>query len=470
MFSLRKFSSAPTALWIFLLTLVAVSYQFFAVGLGGDSPLYAGVARHMFESGDFWHMYSGLPEFQPFAEHPHLGFWITAVFFKVFGVHDWSYRAVGQIFYFGSLGLTWRIVARNLGRERANVAVLLLWTWPLFSKYFANAYLDAGFIFFSLLAIELCLSGVALAPFLGGIALGVALLYKGTVGMALGPIFLVGLFGRFRMRDFACLVGGALFPPLIYVALLSRAGYPEFITQYLVSVSRRGSAISLRYFFEVRPYISIFEATFGLVVIVPLLALWKRSRLRDLSPFAYAWVGIFAVAYVATGRRGAQYWATLMPCLAWIFAACLPEKADLAWSEKLRGFSFLLALVLIPLSQLWPRPLRWKPDAFMESLRETQLRENNDMVWIDTGEKIVEDFSNTGRLLWYSRIPEARYIQPGDDLPVAEAKAAFVLMRSESNERDLERRNMDLTKFGWCLEFLSDDSRVSHWSACPQTP
>jgi 4-amino-4-deoxy-L-arabinose transferase-like glycosyltransferase len=463
---IRRLASLPTILWILALSVVAVGYQFFLPGLSGDSPLYASVARGMLASGDFFGMRSGLPEFRSFAEHPHLGFWVSALFFRIFGVADWSYRIAGQLFYFGSLVVVWRIVARAYGGERAVFAVLMLWLWPRYAQFFANAYLDAGFIFFALCAYDLWAARGKNSALLTGFALGAALLYKGTVGLALGPIFLFAVLESRRWRETPGLIAGMLVPLVAYLGSLELSGNGDFVGQYLSSVSRRGSALSLDRFFALRTYTSLVGDTLGLVVAVPVAALIAGRATVRLFPFAWVWVAVFFVGYAATGRVGFQYWTTLMPAIAMGLAAMIPDGAWLRRSSQLRGASFLLALALIPLTQAWPRSLRGAPGAFAEHLVALNRESPRDLLFMDRGRPLIEDFSSTGALLWYSGIGEARYVQPGEARPVPSQSSVYVLARGDDSDERLDIRKRALSVMGWCEDFSSENSNLSLWLSC----
>ncbi len=60
-----------------------------------DAGVYASVTKHMLERNDYAGLY-----FQgtDWLDKPHFPFWITAAFFKLFGIHDWSYKLPGILF------------------------------------------------------------------------------------------------------------------------------------------------------------------------------------------------------------------------------------------------------------------------------------------------------------------------------------------------------------------------------------
>jgi 4-amino-4-deoxy-L-arabinose transferase-like glycosyltransferase len=87
------------SIWILTLAMLSVGARNFELGLSMDAPLYATIARNIARHGDWFRLATTIPEFHPFAEHPHLGFWLLALVFKVLPIADWSARVAGHVFY-----------------------------------------------------------------------------------------------------------------------------------------------------------------------------------------------------------------------------------------------------------------------------------------------------------------------------------------------------------------------------------
>ncbi len=73
-------------LWVWILSLaaLAVGARNFEEGMSIDGPLYAAIARNIARSGEWFFLHGGVPDFVPFVEHTHLGFWIQALFLRFF--------------------------------------------------------------------------------------------------------------------------------------------------------------------------------------------------------------------------------------------------------------------------------------------------------------------------------------------------------------------------------------------------
>ncbi len=99
--------------------------QLFGALLEPDAALYATVARHMAESGDFVNLVAYQ---QDWLDKPHLPFWLTALSFKLFGVNEVAYRLPGVAVFFVGVAYTWQLGALLFNRTVARLGVLVLLT------------------------------------------------------------------------------------------------------------------------------------------------------------------------------------------------------------------------------------------------------------------------------------------------------------------------------------------------------
>lgn len=87
-----------------------------------DAAQYAGMARDMAERGDVLKLYFRR---QDYLDKPPLLFWLSAISFKVFGIHDWSYRLPSIVFAFLGLYSTHRFAALYHDAVVARIATLM---------------------------------------------------------------------------------------------------------------------------------------------------------------------------------------------------------------------------------------------------------------------------------------------------------------------------------------------------------
>lgn len=75
----------------FLMFLVFLVYLagIFVTLFENDSAQFATMAMRMFQENDFLNLYKGPEEY---LDKPHMHYWLAAISFKIFGLHDWAYR------------------------------------------------------------------------------------------------------------------------------------------------------------------------------------------------------------------------------------------------------------------------------------------------------------------------------------------------------------------------------------------
>ena len=75
----------------FLLFLIFLAYLvgMFSTLLENDSAQFAVMAMRMFQENDFIHLFKGPHEY---LDKPHMHYWLAALSYKIFGLHDWAYR------------------------------------------------------------------------------------------------------------------------------------------------------------------------------------------------------------------------------------------------------------------------------------------------------------------------------------------------------------------------------------------
>lgn len=80
----------------FLLLLVILVYiaGMFATLFENDSAQFAVMAMRMVQENDFLSLFKGPQEY---LDKPHMHYWLAAISFKVFGIHDWAYRIPGLL-------------------------------------------------------------------------------------------------------------------------------------------------------------------------------------------------------------------------------------------------------------------------------------------------------------------------------------------------------------------------------------
>ena len=109
---------------LFLAILVNFSGLFLVI-IGPDGSLYASIAKKMALNNNFVELFGNGTDW---LDKPHFPFWITALSFKIFGIHYWSYKLPAILFLLMGAAYTWRFAKEQYNSVIANWSVLILLT------------------------------------------------------------------------------------------------------------------------------------------------------------------------------------------------------------------------------------------------------------------------------------------------------------------------------------------------------
>jgi 4-amino-4-deoxy-L-arabinose transferase-like glycosyltransferase len=118
----------PFNKWIYFLTGLAVLVNFsglFIPLMDPDASIYATISKNLVQSGNFIDL---THEGKDWLDKPHFQFWVTAVSFKIFGIHDWSYKLPGILFVMLGAFYTYRFAKKYYDKHVALWAVIFLLT------------------------------------------------------------------------------------------------------------------------------------------------------------------------------------------------------------------------------------------------------------------------------------------------------------------------------------------------------
>lgn len=112
--------------WLYFFIGLAVLINFsglFVPLLDPDAGIYAMITKNMVKSGDYLNL-----RFQDkdWLDKPHFPFWITAAFFKVFGLTTWAYKLPGILFALLGAGYTYLFTKQHYNKTTALWATLML--------------------------------------------------------------------------------------------------------------------------------------------------------------------------------------------------------------------------------------------------------------------------------------------------------------------------------------------------------
>ena len=114
--------------WLYFFIGLAVLVNFsglFVPLMDPDAGVYASVSKNMVLRDNYWELYF---QGNDWLDKPHFPFWITAAFFKLFGIHTWSYKLPGILFVFLGAYYTYRFAKQLYNETIALWAVFILLT------------------------------------------------------------------------------------------------------------------------------------------------------------------------------------------------------------------------------------------------------------------------------------------------------------------------------------------------------
>jgi len=268
-------------------------------------------ALRMLETGDFIVPYYNC-EYR--FEKPPLFYWLTDIFFFLFGVNEFSARLVSGLSATGIAVLTYLIGKEFLGRDVATVGALI-YTTLIHNWVEARAAVPEMLLtFFMTLGIYLFLKGRYV---LGWVSLGFAFLAKGPVGVLL-PVAVYLLWKRnFRFLNIKGIVLFSVIGFSWYAMMIYKFGflyfYKFFLYENILRYTGHKSIHPYPFYYYV-PIISV-SALFFLPKIPVLIKRWDRT----LNPLLF-WFLFVLVFYSVAKNKLHHYVLFLYPPLAMMLA------------------------------------------------------------------------------------------------------------------------------------------------------
>ena len=226
-----------TRYW-FLIFLIAVVYiaGMFSTLFENDSAQFAVMAMRMVQENDFVNLFKGTNEY---LDKPHMHYWLAALSFKIFGLHDWAYRIPGLLATFlgaySCFGLGTLLYNKNVGK----ISALVFLTSQTIVLSVIDVRTDAvltGFTIFGLWHLTAYINKNSLKHIvLGAFGAGVAFSTKGQIALVvLGlPILCHLAYTRkwIRFINWRVCVGVLVFvitiAPILYAYYLQFDLHPE---------------------------------------------------------------------------------------------------------------------------------------------------------------------------------------------------------------------------------------------------
>ncbi|MEL6306211.1 MAG: glycosyltransferase family 39 protein, partial [Bacteroidota bacterium] len=170
----------------FLMALIVIVYilGMFVTLLENDSAQFAVMAMRMVQENDFLNLFKGPEEY---LDKPHMHYWLAALSFKIFGIHDWAYRIPGILSIllgaYSCFGLGKLLYNKDVGRFSA----LIFMTAQTIVLATIDVRTDAVLTGFTILGIWQLVAYIEKGKLgniaLGAFAAGIAFSTKGQIAM-----------------------------------------------------------------------------------------------------------------------------------------------------------------------------------------------------------------------------------------------------------------------------------------------
>jgi 4-amino-4-deoxy-L-arabinose transferase-like glycosyltransferase len=310
------------ALWALVLVVLAAGL-FLPDLMVSDAPQDAVMALRMFRQGDWSHL---VRDGADYLDKPHLLFWSAMAGYRLFGVHDWSYRLLPVLVSLLGAFSAGRLGKRLYGARAGQLAALLFITAQHILLSDHDVRMEAlltGFTAFGLWQlVRWADTGALRSALLGAVGIGLAVGTKGMVAAAVAGLCLaLYLAGRGRLRallSWHVLAGLAAFflalAPVLVAYYLQFDLHPEKVVRGRTGVSGvrfillgqsadrfaggHGTAAGSDYFFFFHtllwaflPWVPLLAGAWG----ARFRALWRgrwaafrgAEQLTFLGPFLY---------------------------------------------------------------------------------------------------------------------------------------------------------------------------------------
>ena len=218
--------------WGGLLALLAVyGIGLFATLMENDSAQFAVMAMRMVQENDWLSLWKGTEEY---LDKPHLHYWLAALSYTLFGLHDWAYRIPALLATLLGAYSTYGLARLLYSQNSARIAALVFLSAQTIVLSVIDVRTDAvltGFTAFALWQLARYLTGGSLwGLLLGALGAGLAFSTKGQIALlVIGLPLLCQLLakgGWKRLADPRLLLALAVFA--LVIAPMLYAYYQQF--------------------------------------------------------------------------------------------------------------------------------------------------------------------------------------------------------------------------------------------------
>jgi len=373
-------STARYWFYIILIVLVYIIGMFVTL-FENDSAQFAVMAMRMVQENDFLSLFKG-PE--AYLDKPHMHYWLAAISYKIFGIHDWAYRIPGILSTllgaYSCYGLGKLLYNKDVGRF-ASLIFMTAQTMVLANIDVRTDAVLTGFTIFSIWQLATYIEKNTLKSIaLGAFGAGMAFSTKGQIALVvIGISILCHLAYTRKWQQLinwkvlvAILVFGLTIAPMLYAYYHQFDLHPEkvirgkdnrsgiffiFWEQSFERMSGEGvGKNSSDFFFFFHTFLWVFLPW----TVLALMGYWMKAKAFWQAKFVYRpnleflTVGGISILFLLISFaqfKLPHYMNILMPLYAILsagFLYVLHQRQKLKMAKVILGIQyFILGLVVV---------------------------------------------------------------------------------------------------------------------------
>ena len=373
---------SATRYWSFILLLVMVYVVgMFVTLFENDSAQFAVMAMRMVQENDFFSLFKGPEEY---LDKPHMHYWLAAISFKIFGLHDWAYRIPGILASLLGAYSTYGLGRLIYNKEVGKLAALIFMSAQTIVLSNIDIRTDAVLTGFTIFAIWQLVAYIEKDSWhnivLGAFGAGIAFSTKGQIAiLVIGLPILCHLAYSRKWKVFlnwkvilALLVFAVTITPMLYAYYLQFDLHPEkiirgksnrsgllfiFWEQSFERLSGEGiGKNSSDYFFFFHTFLWVFLPW----TLIAIAAFWTRIKtfiklnFRKNPKYEFLTVGGITLIFILISFaqfKLPHYLNIIIPLFSILAASYLysiyRHAANMALLRALAGQYFILSLVFI---------------------------------------------------------------------------------------------------------------------------
>jgi len=371
-----------TARYWFYIGLIVLVYiiGMFVTLFENDSAQFAVMAMRMVQENDFLSLFKGPEEY---LDKPHMHYWLAALSYKIFGIHDWAYRIPGILSTllgaYSCYGLGKSLYNKDVGRF-ASLIFMTAQTMVLANIDVRTDAVLTGFTIFSIWQLATYIEKNTLQSIaLGAFGAGIAFSTKGQIALVvIGISILCHLTYTRKWQQLlnwrvlaAILVFGLTIAPMLYAYYHQFDLHPEkvirgkdnrsgiffiFWEQSFERMSGEGvGKNSSDFFFFFHTFLWVFLPW----TVLALIGYWKKIKAFWDAKFAYKpnleflTVGGISILFLLISFaqfKLPHYMNVLMPLYAILSAAflfVLHQKEKLKMAKIIVGIQYFILILVV---------------------------------------------------------------------------------------------------------------------------